>query len=90
MTTSTSTNTNTFAVDNEFQDIGLYQGRFVGVATTVNKSTTAVAAIRVTVPFRAPKVKATFNPLSADRDQRTAQLNQAVRLGYRPAKSSTK
>lgn len=59
-------------------------------ASTAHKVGHFQPDIRVVISASTGRLKATFNPVSAERDRRTALLNETVRLGYRPARASTK
>ena len=51
---------------------------------------TVVGRMRVDIPLSSTQVRVVFDPAAVERARGLEQLNQAMRLGYRPPKSSTK
>jgi hypothetical protein len=46
--------------------------------------------VRVAITAGATEMKATFDPIAAQEARETREVNLAIRLGYVPAKSSTR
>ena len=78
------------ALDDELEGYRAQPRSTARRTSTSAKAGSFEPVIRVTIASSNLPLRATFNPVSVERDRRTSQLNQMVRLGYRPAKSSTK
>lgn len=50
----------------------------------------AVSFVSVAVPTKNEKVSISFDPVSAEARRQTRELNQVIRLGFKPPVSSTR